>query len=185
MIGAGWRPEGHAGPSAGRQVTARGFLGDYLRANFSVGDSCHVVGSERNIPAVWDGLAGNEVRRFPSKVGRPREGSGPIGAPDSGDDVSILHGPSPRAAGPKKVEAVPPPLSCLFSLSPHLSRSLLALSAPPQPASCCQDSVSSPPTRRRPQPPTWSCLPPRPRTLDSTPSPLKLLLFKHGLHTHG
>ena len=28
---------------------ARGFLQDYSRANFGVGDSCHLVGSERNI----------------------------------------------------------------------------------------------------------------------------------------
>ena len=46
--------------------TTRGFLQDYSRANFGVGDSCYFVGSERNIPAVWDGLAGNEVRQFPA-----------------------------------------------------------------------------------------------------------------------
>ena len=45
-------PSGHAGPSAGRQGTARGFLQDDSRANFGVVDSCHVVGSERNIAAV-------------------------------------------------------------------------------------------------------------------------------------
>ena len=42
--------------------------------------------------AVWDDLAGNEVRRFSAKVSEPREGSGPIGAPDAGDDVSLRSG---------------------------------------------------------------------------------------------
>jgi len=46
------RPSGHAGPSAGRQGTARGVLQDNSRANFGVGDSWHVVGSERSIAAV-------------------------------------------------------------------------------------------------------------------------------------
>ena len=69
------------------QPLARGVLQDDSRANFGVGDSCHLVGSERNIAAVWVGLAGNEVRRFPAQAGGPREGSGSIGAPDSGDDV--------------------------------------------------------------------------------------------------
>ena len=41
---------------------ARGFLQDDSCANFGAGDSCHLVGSERNIAAVWDGLSGNEVR---------------------------------------------------------------------------------------------------------------------------
>ena len=85
---------------------ARGFLQVDSRNNFGVDDSCHLVGSERNIAAVWGGLAGNEVRRFPAQADGPREGSGPIGAPDSGDDVWIRHGPSPRAAGPIKVGAV-------------------------------------------------------------------------------
>ena len=110
LIGAGRRPSGHAGPSAGRQGTARGFLQDDSRANFGVGDSCHVVGSERNMFTVWDDLAGNEVRRFPAKVSESCERLGPIGAPNSGDDVSLRGGPSPRAASPKKVGAVPPPL---------------------------------------------------------------------------
>ena len=65
-------------------------------------------------------------------------------------------------------------LSLSLSLSPPLSRSRLASSTPPRPASCCPDSASSsPPTRRQPHPPTWSRLPLRPRTLDSAPSPLK------------
>ena len=68
---------------------------------------------------VWDGLA--EVRQFPAQAGGPLEWSGPIGAPDSGDDVSIWGGPSPHAASPIKVGAVPPPFS--FSAS----RSRLAL----------------------------------------------------------
>ena len=64
--------------------------------------------------AVWDDLAGNEVRQFPAKVSGPREGLGPIGAPDSGDDVSLWGGPSPHAQSPIKVGAVPPPLSFSF-----------------------------------------------------------------------
>ena len=52
--------------------------------------------SERNIPTVWDGLAGNEVRRFPAQAGRPHEGSGPIEAPDSGDDVEFGMAPPPE-----------------------------------------------------------------------------------------
>ena len=74
---------------------AWGFLQDDSRANFGVGDLCHLVGSERNIPAVWDGFAGNEVRLFPAQAGGTREGSGPIGTPGSGVDVWIWHGPSP------------------------------------------------------------------------------------------
>ena len=46
------RPSGRAGLSAGRQGMAQGFLQDDLRANFGVGNSCHVVGSEWNIAAV-------------------------------------------------------------------------------------------------------------------------------------
>ena len=79
---------------------ARAFLQDDSRANFGVGDSCHLMGSERNIATVWDGLAGNEVRRFPAQAGGPREGSGPIGAPDSCDDFWIRHGPPPELRAP-------------------------------------------------------------------------------------
>ena len=77
------------------RLVARGFLQDDSRANFGVGDSCHLVGSECNIAAVWGGLAGNEVRRFPAQAGGPREGSGPIRVTDSRDDVMILGGHSP------------------------------------------------------------------------------------------
>ena len=117
-----------AGMRDPRPVTAGRFLQDDSRANFSVGDSCHVVGSERNMFTVWDGLARNEVRWFPVQAGRPREGSGPIGAPDSGDDVSIRRGPSPRAASAIKVGAVPPPpslASCFLSFSASLSPRLV------------------------------------------------------------
>ena len=77
---------------------ARGFLQDDSRANFGVGDSCHLVGSECNVATVWGGLAGNEVRRFPAQAGGPREGSGPFEAPDSGNDVEFGMVPSPRAS---------------------------------------------------------------------------------------
>ena len=54
----------------------------------------------------------------------------------------------------------------------------LASPTPPRPTSCCPDSASSsPPTRRRPHPPIWSHLLLRPRTPDSAPSRLKLLLY--------
>ena len=62
------------------------------------------------------------MRWFPAKVSGPREGSGPIGAPDSGDDVSLRGGPSPRAASSIKVGA-----SLHLSLSLPLSRSRLTL----------------------------------------------------------
>ena len=44
----------------------------------------------------WGGLAGNKVRRFPAQAGGPREGSGPIEAPDSGDDVEFGMAPPPE-----------------------------------------------------------------------------------------
>ena len=62
--------------------------------DFGVGDSC-LVESERIVPAVGDGRARNGVRRFPAQAGGPREGLGPIGAPDSGDDTSLRRGPRP------------------------------------------------------------------------------------------
>jgi len=114
-----------AGMRDPQPVAARGFLQDDSCANFGVGDSCHVVGSEQNMFAVWDGLAGNEVRRFPAKAGGPREGSGPIRVPDSGDDITIRGGPSPRAANPIKVGEVPPSISCFLSFSASLSPRLV------------------------------------------------------------
>ena len=84
------RPSWQSGPSASHQGTALSFLQDDSCANFTVGDSCHVMGSERNIFAVWDDLAGNGVLQLPAKFSGPHEGSGPIGAPDSGDDALLL-----------------------------------------------------------------------------------------------
>ena len=104
-----------------------------IRTPISVWAIRVVVGSVQNISAVCDDLAGNEVVRFLAKVSGPREVLGPIGAPNSGDDASLRGGPRPRAAGPIKVGAVPPPLP----LSPHPR-----LSA--RPASCCMDSTHSP-----------------------------------------
>ena len=82
LISAGRTPKRACGTLGRSSGHARGFLQNDSRAKFGVGDSCHVVGSERNIFAAWDDLAGNEVVRFPAKVSGPREGSGPIGAPD-------------------------------------------------------------------------------------------------------
>ena len=114
LIDAGRTPERVCGTLDRSPGHGPGGLQDDSHANFSVGDSCHVVGSEQGAFAVWDGLAGNEVRRFPAQDGGPREGSGPIGAPDSCDDVTIRGGPSHRAANPIKVGEVPPSLSCLL-----------------------------------------------------------------------
>jgi len=77
LIDAGRTPERRVGPSTGRPGMARGFLPDDSRTKFGVGDSYHVVRSERGVFAVWDGLARNEVRRLPAQAGGPREGSGP------------------------------------------------------------------------------------------------------------
>ena len=75
----------------------------------------HVMGSERGVLTAWGGLAGNEVRRFPAQAGGPREGSGPIKAPDSGDDVEFGMGPSPPSFGPIKDGEVPPSRVCVFT----------------------------------------------------------------------
>ena len=49
LIGAGQTPERACGTL---DRSPGGFLQDDSRANFGVGDSCHLVGSERNIAAV-------------------------------------------------------------------------------------------------------------------------------------
>ena len=67
---------------------------------FGVGNACRVVRSEWDIFAVWDHLAGNGMWRFPAITAGPRRGSGPIRAPDSGDDTTFRGGPPPRATGP-------------------------------------------------------------------------------------
>ena len=142
LIGAGRTPEwacGTLGRSPGR---SSGVFAGRFACHFRYGRfvSCHGVGAEYCRCLRWPCRKRSEAVSGQSD---PREGSGPIGAPDSGDDVSIWHGPSPRAASPIKARAVPPPLSGSFSFS----ASLLASSTPPRPASCCPDSASSsPPT---------------------------------------
>ena len=79
-----------------------------------------------------------KVRWFLAKVSGPREGSGTIRAPDSGDDVSLRGGPSPHAESPIKVGAVPPLFSFFFRSLALASPSLTS----PQPTSCCLDSAS-------------------------------------------
>ena len=51
--------------------------------------------------------------RFLAIAAGPRRGSGPIKAPNSGDDTALRDGPPPRTAGPIKVRAEPS-----ISLSP-------------------------------------------------------------------
>ena len=112
------RPSGCAGPtplSADRQGMARGFVHG---AEFGVGDSYHVVRLEQDIFMAWGNLAGSRMLRFPAITAGLRRGSGPIRAPDSGDDTEFRGGPPPHAAGPINVRADPPPLSL-----PYRSRS--------------------------------------------------------------
>ena len=72
LIGTGRTPERACGTLGRSPGHGPGVLQDDSRANFSVGNSCHVVGSERNMFAVWDDLAGNEVRWFLAKVSGPK-----------------------------------------------------------------------------------------------------------------
>ena len=67
-------------------------------AEFGVGDSYLVVGSERDIFAAWGHLAGSGMVLLPTIVAGLRRGSGPIRAPDSGDVTEFRGGPPPRGA---------------------------------------------------------------------------------------
>ena len=131
-----------AGMRDPQPVAARGFLQDDSCANFDVGDSCHSWVWRAILLLFGGGLARNDVRRFPAQAGGPREGSGPLGTPDSGDDVWIRHGPSPRAAGPIKIGAVPLArtvcVSCSSTLPPRLRP--------------CRHRHDSPPAPRLPSP---------------------------------
>uniref|UniRef100_A0A8C4Q977 Uncharacterized protein n=1 Tax=Eptatretus burgeri TaxID=7764 RepID=A0A8C4Q977_EPTBU len=139
--------------------------------------SCHLMGSERNIAAVWGGLSGNEVSRFLAQAGGPHEWSGPIGAPDSDDDVWIRHCPSPRAAGPIKVGAVPLArsvcVSCSSTPPPRLRPHRHRHDPPPAPRLCLLVSahtMSTPPAYLIPPtaPPSPSGL--RPFSTQALPS---------------
>ena len=106
-VGRG-RPSGRARPtlpSAGHQGTAWGFQQD---------DSWHGVRcwrfvSCRGVGARRSHILGSPCRKWSVAVSGHRSGpcrrSGPIRAPDSGDDTEFRGGPPPRAAGPIKVRA--------------------------------------------------------------------------------
>ena len=95
-----------AGPtplSASHQGMARGFVQGDSWHGYGVGNSYHVMGSERDDSTVHGQLAGNGMLRFLAITAEPCRGSGPIRAPDSGDDTAFRGGPPPHAAGPIKV----------------------------------------------------------------------------------
>ena len=98
-------------------------------AEFGVGDSYHVVRSERDIFVASGHLAGNGVLRLPAIAAVPRRGSGPIRLPDSGDVTEFRGGLPPHASGPIKVGAGPfaRSLSLSLSLSAALPRFSLNL----------------------------------------------------------
>ena len=85
------------------QTVVRAWSGSLCKAihvaEFSVGDSYHVVGSERDISTAWRHLAGSGMFPLPTIAAGPRRGPGPIRAPDSGDDTSLRGGPPPRTMG--------------------------------------------------------------------------------------
>ena len=111
------RPSGHAGPSAGRQGTVRGFLWDNSHAKFGVGDSCHVVGrsgifsrSEMTLPETeWCGFR-------PKLAGRVR-GRGQSECPIQVMTLRFGVAPPPRKS--YKGRSGP---SAFLSLSPHPRR---------------------------------------------------------------
>ena len=92
-----------------------------------MGDSYHVVGSERDIFAVWGHLAGSGMLLLPAITAGPRRGSGPIRAPDSGDDTEFRGGPPPRTVGPIKLRADPPLSLCPVSPPAQAGRRLRLL----------------------------------------------------------
>ena len=64
---------------------------------FGVGDSYHVVRSERDIFTARGHIAGSAMKQFPAITAGRHGGPGPIRAPDSGDDTEFWGGPPPRA----------------------------------------------------------------------------------------
>ena len=84
-----------------------------------MGDSYHVVGSERDIFTTRGHLAGSGMLLVPAIEAGPRRGPGPIRAPSSRDDSSLRDSPLPHATGPIKVGAGPftRSLPCLASRS--------------------------------------------------------------------
>ena len=86
---------------------------------FSVGDSYHVVSSERDDSTAWGHLARSEMLLLPAIAAGPHGGPGPIRAPSLGDDASLRGAPLTRAVGPIKVGAWPFVLSLSVLLSLH------------------------------------------------------------------
>ena len=64
---------------------------------FGVGNSYHVVGSERDGSTARGHLAGSGMKRFPAITAGPCRGLGPIRTPESGDDT-LLWGAPPHPA---------------------------------------------------------------------------------------
>jgi len=99
-------------------------------AEFGVGDSYHVVRSERDIFIARGHLAGSGMVRLPAIEARPRGGPGPISAPNSGDDTLLRGGPPPHAAGPIKV-GEGPSFSISVLLPPYKLDFVIASTPPP------------------------------------------------------
>jgi len=118
-------------------------------AEFGVGDSYHVVRSERDIFVASGHLAGNGVLRLPAIAAVPRRGSGPIRLPDSGDVTEFRGGLPPHASGPIKVGAGPFARSLSLSLSLCCPASFFAQPGPRLRllSASLGSSSSSPPTR--------------------------------------
>jgi len=98
LTSAGRAPEQAWGPSDGVGVRPRGSCKAIHDAEFGVGDSYHVVGSERDNSTAQRRLAGNGMLWFPAIAAEPRSGSGTMIAPNSGDDTALRGGPPPRGA---------------------------------------------------------------------------------------
>ena len=107
LTSAGRAPEQAWGPSDGVGVRPRGSCKAIHDAEFGVGDSYHVVGSERDNSTAQRRLAGNGMLWFPAIAAEPRSGSGTMIAPNSGDDTALRGGPPPRPTGPIKVRVEP------------------------------------------------------------------------------
>ena len=76
-------------------------------AEFGVGDSYHVMGSERDNSTARSRLAGNGMLRFLVIAAEQHRGLGTIRALDLGDDTALQGGPLPHAAGPIKASLYP------------------------------------------------------------------------------
>jgi len=108
----------HARPSAGVKARPGGSCKAIHDAEFGVGDSYHVMGSERDNSTARSRLAGNGMLRFLVIAAEQHRGLGTIRVLDLGDDTALRGGPPPHAAGPIKVSLYPasPPAQAVLRL---------------------------------------------------------------------